>query len=118
MANGSTLDANKKAHKAKNPQISKDQHVPSKRHVQQKKNLIQRKIKRPQRLKIKNAKFLWIPKLLNVAMNLKERFQITSNSANPKASLIHKSTVPILPSPSSILGSYIPKSKLSPTYPP
>ena len=76
---------------------------------------------------------LWIPKLLNVVMNLKERFQTTSNSANPKASLIHKSsqlpfsksilgpytpksTIPNPSSPSSILGPYIPKSK--PTSPP
>ena len=77
MANESTLDAKEKVNKAKNPQQFKDQHVPSKRHVQEKTNMIQNKIKRPQRLKIKNAKVMWIPKLLNVAMNLKERFQIT-----------------------------------------
>ena len=76
---------------------------------------------------------MWIPKQLNVAMNLKERFQMTSNSTNPKASLIHnpsqlpfsksilgpyipKSTIPNPSYPSSILGPYIPKSKL--TYPP
>ena len=45
LANGSTLDAKEKEHKAKNPQKSKDQHVPSKRHVQEKKNLIQNQIK-------------------------------------------------------------------------
>ena len=78
---------------------------------------------------------MWIPKLLNVAMNLKERFQMTFNSANPKASLLHKfsqlpfsksilgpytpkSAIPTLSSPSSILGPYIPKFKLLPTYPP
>ena len=72
---------------------------------------------------------MWIPKLLNVAVNLKERFQMTSNSANPKASLMHlpfsksilgpytpKSTIPNPSSPSSILGPYIPKSTLSPLY--
>ena len=76
---------------------------------------------------------MWIPKLLNVAMNLKERFQMTSNFANPMASCINnpsklpfsksilgpyipKSTIPNPSSPSSILGPYIPKSKL--TYPP
>ena len=76
---------------------------------------------------------MWIPELLNVAMNLKERFKIPSNSTNPKASLMHKSSSlpssksilgPYIPkstilnplSPSSILGPYIPKSKL--TYPP
>ena len=91
--------------------------------------------KRPQRLKMKNAKISWIPKLLNEAMNLKERFKMTSNFANPKASLIHKSSKlpfskcilgPYIPksiilnplSSSSILGPYIPKFKLSPTYPP
>ena len=51
---------------------------------------------------------MWIPKLLNVAMNLKERFQMTSNAANPKASLTHKSST--LPFSKSILGPYIPKS--------
>ena len=85
----------------------------------------------------KNAKIMWIPKLLNVAMNLKERFQMTSNSANPKACLMHKSsqlpfsksilgpytpksTIPTPSSPSSILGSYIPKSTFtySPHFPP
>ncbi len=100
-----------KVNQAKYPQKSKDQHVPSKRHVQEKKNLIQNKTKRPQRLKIKNEKNLWIPKLLNVAMNLKERFQMTSNFANPKVSLIHKSSK--LPFSKSILGPYIPKSIIS-----
>ena len=78
---------------------------------------------------------MWIPKMLNEAMNLKERFKMASNFANPKASLIHKSSKlpfsksilgPYIPkstilnpmSPSSILGPYIPKFKLSPTYPP
>ena len=78
---------------------------------------------------------MWIPKLLNVAMNLKERFQMPSNSANPKASLLHKfsqppffksilgpytpkSAIPTPSSPSSILGSYIPKFQLFPTHPP
>lgn len=143
MANGNKLDAKEKENKAKNPQNPKDQHVPSKGHVQEKKNLIQSQIKRPQRLKIKNAKILWIPKLLNEAMNLKERFTMISNLANPKASTsilgpyIPKSTIlnPLSPSsilgpyapnstilhpssPSSILGPYIPKFKPSPTYPP
>ena len=76
---------------------------------------------------------MWIPKLLNVAMNLKERFKMTSNLANPKASRNHnpspipfsksilgpyipKSTILNPSSPSSILGSYIPKSTFP--YPP
>ena len=78
---------------------------------------------------MKNAKILWIPKLLNEAMNLKERFKMTSNSANPKVSPMQlplsksilgpytpKSTILHSSSPLSILGPYSPKSKL--TYPP
>ena len=78
---------------------------------------------------------MWISKLLNEAMNLKENFKMTSNFTKPKASLIHKSPKlpfsksilgPYIPkstilnssSPSSILGPYIPKFKISPTYSP
>lgn len=82
---------------------------------------------------MKNLKIMWIPKLLNEAMNRKEKFKIASNLANSKASFIHKSSKlpfttsilgPYVPkstilnpsSPSSILGPYIPKLKISPTY--
>ena len=125
---------NKKENKAKNPQKSKDQHVPSKRHVLEKKNMIQKKIRRPQRFKMKNTKIMWIPELLNEAMNLNKRFKMASNLSNSIASFIHKSSKlpftnsilgPYVPksttlipsSPSSILGPYIPQFKLSPTYP-
>ena len=79
MANGRKLDGKDKVNQAKYPQKSKDHHVLSKIHVQEKKNMIQKKIRRPQRLKIKSAKIMWIPKLLNEAMNLKENFKMASN---------------------------------------
>lgn len=135
MANGRKLDAKDKVNQAKNLQKPKDQHVPSKRHVQDEKNMIQRKIKRPQRLKIKSAKIMWVPKLLNEAMYLNKKFKMASNFANPKASFIHKfsklpfsksilgpyvpqSTIPNPSSLSSIFSPYIQKFNLSPTYPP
>ena len=58
MANGSKLDAKEKENNTKNPQNHKNQHVPSKQHVQEKKILIQNTIKKPQRLKMKNAKVM------------------------------------------------------------
>ena len=84
---------------------------------------------------MKNSKIIWIAKLLNEEMNLKEKLKMAFNFANPKVSLIHKSSKlpfsksilgPYVPkstilnpsSPSSILILYIPKFKLSPTYPP